>query len=504
MSAPTRGDRGGRPRPPTLVGYPANFIVAGRRCVVVGAGRIAQRKIEGLLAAGADVEVVAPEAVDGVRALADAGTRPVVGAASSSPPTSTTPGSRSPRPSTPEVNRAVFVAGEARRVWVNAADDPANCSFSLMSVVRQGDIVVTIGTNGRSPALATFLKDHVATEMGTGVRDPPRAAQRGPGSDPVRRAFQRGRRLAAGLRFRHPRPDPCRPGGRSKGVAPLVSVIVVGLNHRTAPVELRERVAVPSSRLDKALHDLVVARAPRRGRAALHLQPHRDLRPLHEVPLRGLGRPRLPRRAGRRAARGVLRAPLHVLRRRRGEPPLRRGRRARLDDPRRGRDPRPGARRVAARRDRGRVGSGARAGVPPRDRGRQAGPHRDRDRPLGAVDLVGRGRAGRAHDVLAARPLDADPRRRRRRRGPRPGARRAPAPATSSWPTAPTPARSRWPRSSAAAPSRSASSPSPHPRRRAAHRDRLHRGPRRARRRRGGDGAARRRAAADRRRRRAA
>ena len=64
------------------------------------------------------------------------------------------------------MNHAVFVAGEERRVWVNSADDPANCSFSLMSVVRQGDIVVTIGTNGRSPALATFLKDHVATEMG--------------------------------------------------------------------------------------------------------------------------------------------------------------------------------------------------------------------------------------------------------------------------------------------------------------------------------------------------
>ena len=58
----------------TLVGYPANFILSGRRCVVIGAGRIALRKIEGLLAAGADIEVIAPEAVDGVRALADAGT----------------------------------------------------------------------------------------------------------------------------------------------------------------------------------------------------------------------------------------------------------------------------------------------------------------------------------------------------------------------------------------------------------------------------------------------
>jgi siroheme synthase-like protein len=150
---------------PTLVGYPANFIVAGRRCVVVGAGRIALRKIEGLLAAGADIEVIAPEAVDGLRALADAGTvrwsaREFVASDLDDAWLAVT------ATSTPAVNRAVFLAGEERRVWVNAADDPANCSFSLMSVVRQGDIVVTIGTNGRSPALATFLRDHVATEMG--------------------------------------------------------------------------------------------------------------------------------------------------------------------------------------------------------------------------------------------------------------------------------------------------------------------------------------------------
>src|SRR4029077_7027191 len=64
------------------------------------------------------------------------------------------------------VNAAVYEAGEARRVFVNAADDPAHCSCTLMSVVRQGDLVVTIGTGGRSPALATYLKDHVAAEMG--------------------------------------------------------------------------------------------------------------------------------------------------------------------------------------------------------------------------------------------------------------------------------------------------------------------------------------------------
>lgn len=148
-----------------LAGFPANFIVAGRRCVVVGAGRIAARKIDGLLSAGADVLVIAPEAVERVRDWADAGTvaweaRPFVPADLDAAWLAVT------ATGVPEVDRAVFEAGEARRVWVNSADDPANCSFTLMSVVRQGDLVVTIGTNGRSPALATFLKDHVATEMG--------------------------------------------------------------------------------------------------------------------------------------------------------------------------------------------------------------------------------------------------------------------------------------------------------------------------------------------------
>ena len=150
---------------PVLSGYPANFIVAGRRCLVVGAGRIAQRKIEGLLAGRADVLVVAPEAGEAVRAMAEAGSIEWAERPFATPDLDdvwlaiTATGD-------PEVDRSVFLAGEERKIWVNSADDPRNCSFTLMSVVRRGDIVVTIGTNGRSPALATYLRDHVATEMG--------------------------------------------------------------------------------------------------------------------------------------------------------------------------------------------------------------------------------------------------------------------------------------------------------------------------------------------------
>jgi precorrin-2 dehydrogenase/sirohydrochlorin ferrochelatase len=150
---------------PSLVGYPVNLLVAGRRCVVVGAGRIAARKIESLLAAGADVTVVAPGVGAEVRAWADEG-RLTVAERAFEPADVEGAWLVVTATDVPEVNRAVFVAGEARRIFVNSADDPANCSFTLMSVVRRGDIVVSIGTNGRSPALATFLKEHVRDEMG--------------------------------------------------------------------------------------------------------------------------------------------------------------------------------------------------------------------------------------------------------------------------------------------------------------------------------------------------
>src|SRR4029077_16016353 len=66
----------------------------------------------------------------------------------------------------PSVNAAVADAAADRRIWVNSADDPANCSFTLMSVIRRGDLVVTIGTGGRSPALAAQLRRRLEEEIG--------------------------------------------------------------------------------------------------------------------------------------------------------------------------------------------------------------------------------------------------------------------------------------------------------------------------------------------------
>lgn len=146
--------------------YPVNLVVAGRRCLVVGGGRVAARKVAGLLAAGADVAVIAAAVGPEVRASGAAweerpyragdleGAWLVISATND-----------------PEVNRRVHDDAEAAGVWVNAADDPPSCSFVLPAVVRQGPVTVTIGTGGHSPALASWLKEHVAAHLGPEVAD---------------------------------------------------------------------------------------------------------------------------------------------------------------------------------------------------------------------------------------------------------------------------------------------------------------------------------------------
>ena len=142
--------------------YPVNLVLDGRRCLVVGGGKIALRKVEGLLACGGRVTVVAPRITAELRTLGEVmiDERPwrpedldgmwLVIAATD----------------VPEVNRAVYDAGQRAGVWVNGADDPANCSFTLPSVVRRGDLQIAVSTGGRSPALATWLRRRLEDEIG--------------------------------------------------------------------------------------------------------------------------------------------------------------------------------------------------------------------------------------------------------------------------------------------------------------------------------------------------
>lgn len=145
--------------------YPVNLVVAGRRCVVVGGGEVAARKVDGLLAAGADVIVVAPSVDPSIRSRGEVAIleRPyragdLDGAWLAIAATDD-----------PKVNRQVHNDGEALRVWVNAADDPGSCSFTLPAVLRRGPVQIAVSTGGHSPALAAWIRSQIGEILGPEV-----------------------------------------------------------------------------------------------------------------------------------------------------------------------------------------------------------------------------------------------------------------------------------------------------------------------------------------------
>jgi siroheme synthase-like protein len=145
--------------------YMACLDLGQRPCLVVGAGPVGLEKIEGLLAAGARITVVAPEALPEVRELAREGsiawerreyaTDDLEGQMLVVAATSDT-----------ALNVRVFEDAERRAMLVNVVDVPPLCNFILPAIVRSGPIAIAISTSGASPALAKRLKREIAEAFG--------------------------------------------------------------------------------------------------------------------------------------------------------------------------------------------------------------------------------------------------------------------------------------------------------------------------------------------------
>jgi precorrin-2 dehydrogenase/sirohydrochlorin ferrochelatase len=140
--------------------------LAGRSCVVVGAGSVAESKIESLLASGASVTVIAPRAIEAVSGWAeqkrlvwhprefkssDLDSAFLVISATNDP----------------QVNASVYREAEARGVLCNAVDDPDHCDFYFPAVVRRGPLQIAISTAGYSPALAQRLRRELERRYGS-------------------------------------------------------------------------------------------------------------------------------------------------------------------------------------------------------------------------------------------------------------------------------------------------------------------------------------------------
>ena len=137
--------------------FPAFLKLTGRRVVVVGAGPVGASKIDSLLAAGADVTVVAPEVVPAVE------TAPVRIERRRFEPDDLDGAWFVVAAAPPDVNRAVRAAADARQLFVNAVDDPPNATAYLGGIVRKHGVTLAISTDGRAPALAGLLREGLET-----------------------------------------------------------------------------------------------------------------------------------------------------------------------------------------------------------------------------------------------------------------------------------------------------------------------------------------------------
>jgi precorrin-2 dehydrogenase / sirohydrochlorin ferrochelatase len=145
--------------------FPIFLKLDGRRCLVVGAGNVAEGKIHGLLHARASVEVVAPEAIWQIQKWAWEG---AIGwkARAFEPSDLDQVSIVIAATSIREVNAEVFQQARLRNVLCNAVDDPENCDFYYPAVVNRGDLQIAISTGGRSPALAQRLRRELEEQFG--------------------------------------------------------------------------------------------------------------------------------------------------------------------------------------------------------------------------------------------------------------------------------------------------------------------------------------------------
>jgi precorrin-2 dehydrogenase / sirohydrochlorin ferrochelatase len=145
--------------------YIACLMLSGRPCLVVGGGEVGLEKVEGLLACGAAVTLVAPDAVPELRDYAAEGSiawerreyraSDVEGHLLVIAATADT-----------EVNIAVHGDAERRQMLCNVVDVPPLCNFILPAIVRSGPLAIAISTAGASPALAKRMKREIAEAYG--------------------------------------------------------------------------------------------------------------------------------------------------------------------------------------------------------------------------------------------------------------------------------------------------------------------------------------------------
>lgn len=145
--------------------YPIYVELHEQPCIVIGGGKIAEGKVEGLLTAGAQVTIISPSLTSHLHTLVEqnkvayisriyqhgdlAGAFMVICATNQT-----------------EINHQVWQEASTNRQLVNVVDDTPRCNFIAPAILRKGDLNIAISTGGKAPALAVRLKERLQKEIG--------------------------------------------------------------------------------------------------------------------------------------------------------------------------------------------------------------------------------------------------------------------------------------------------------------------------------------------------
>lgn len=145
--------------------YPICLNISGKLCVVVGGGRVAERKIQGILSAAGKVRVISPAVTASLRLLAEEkciewrektyegadlqGAFLVFAATDLA-----------------DVQNAISRDAQASGLLINRADAPDACDFQIPASIRRGDLTLSVATNGKSPALAAMVRRQLEQDFG--------------------------------------------------------------------------------------------------------------------------------------------------------------------------------------------------------------------------------------------------------------------------------------------------------------------------------------------------
>jgi precorrin-2 dehydrogenase/sirohydrochlorin ferrochelatase len=144
--------------------------LGGRRCLVVGAGKVGDQKIRSLLDTDADIHVIAIDACESVQELAKRGEIRLSLRAFNR---GDLDGIFLVEVATPlrALNTSIYREAHRLGVLCNVVDDPPNCDFFYPAIVRRGPLQIAVSTSGRSPSLAQRLKEQLEGQFGPGYAE---------------------------------------------------------------------------------------------------------------------------------------------------------------------------------------------------------------------------------------------------------------------------------------------------------------------------------------------